>query len=262
MKQAIILGILIAILLLLYSIYTNGSVGKNITLYRNKNREQFKVSESSWDMEKLRSKSKNDQDNCHIAIFEGKCGDSPGGVYKLSKEWVTGHFGGNFLEKRDGKGTCGNLVEDWLGKGDGGHTAAALKDPGRVTRVADFKCPTTTKPPTTTTLPPTTTTTAAATAATNAADTRQALCESITRTNTTFIRRQNRCDERNEVRDKNLCNEYLCGFAPQKKKKMNAGIIENNNPCYITQVGSVMQQTAVHTLHADGLHLNKPNSKI
>ena len=82
--------------------------------------------------------STNSADTCYIAIFEGACGSTAGGVYKISKEWYADHYGGPFAAKRSGDGTCGNLVENWLTI-SGNHGASALTG-SRVTYIADYHC--------------------------------------------------------------------------------------------------------------------------
>ena len=92
----------------------------------------------AWDITKLKSMSTNSTDTCYIAIFEGACGSTAGGVYKISKEWYVDHAGGPFAAKRNGAGTCGHLVENWLTISEN-HGANVLTET-RVTYVADFNC--------------------------------------------------------------------------------------------------------------------------
>ena len=92
----------------------------------------------AWDISKLKAMSTNSADTCYIAIFEGACGSTAGGVYKISKEWYADHYGGPFAAKRSGAGTCGNLVENWLTISEN-HGASALTGT-RVTYIADFNC--------------------------------------------------------------------------------------------------------------------------
>ena len=44
--------------------------------------------------------SENTVESCYIAIFEGECGTSVGGVYKIAASWFTSHPGGNYMLKR------------------------------------------------------------------------------------------------------------------------------------------------------------------
>jgi hypothetical protein len=80
----------------------------------------------SWTVEAIQEQTvQGDANECYIGIFEGKSCASKGGVYKVSKGWYTGHFGGSFANL----GTCGKTIENWLVRSPGhGQFAESLSN--------------------------------------------------------------------------------------------------------------------------------------
>ena len=52
------------------------------------------------------------KDKCFIALFQGEKCNSAGGVYQITPDWTTAHFGGSLIDKK----TCGQVIDNWTNR--------------------------------------------------------------------------------------------------------------------------------------------------